>query len=155
MTRMCTAEGCDQPARERAVPWGPHPKTCAAHEHPSNRRRQAGEPPEKRQETFAHCAPSGRRCEAPGCDTPTNGNKPYCTDHVELMPYVQELLGRRKRRYVDAPTDGQTEAPGEIPDEGCRRYVRGCLCPRCTWKRADMRARSAAKRATTRSPEAA
>lgn len=33
-------------------------------------------------------------CEADGCDATTRHRKPYCSDHVELMPHVIWLLGR-------------------------------------------------------------
>ncbi len=31
------------------------------------------------------------RCEAPRCSQRTRDGKPYCPEHVELLPYVQEL----------------------------------------------------------------
>ncbi len=31
-------------------------------------------------------------CEAPGCNKSTREKKPFCSDHVEMHPYVQELL---------------------------------------------------------------
>lgn len=33
-----------------------------------------------------------RACDAPGCVERTREGKPYCPDHVDHLPYVQELL---------------------------------------------------------------
>ncbi|MGE0711951.1 MAG: hypothetical protein AB7N76_03305 [Planctomycetota bacterium] len=33
-----------------------------------------------------------RRCLEPGCRRSTRHRKPYCPDHVERLPYVQEVL---------------------------------------------------------------
>lgn len=33
-----------------------------------------------------------KTCEAPGCSKSTREKKPFCSDHVEMHPYVQELL---------------------------------------------------------------
>ena len=33
-----------------------------------------------------------RHCEAPGCDQSTREAKPFCPKHVELSPYVQNVM---------------------------------------------------------------
>lgn len=37
------------------------------------------------------CRPVAPQCRAPGCENATRERKPYCSDHVELHPYVAEL----------------------------------------------------------------
>ena len=39
-----------------------------------------------------------RHCEGKGCKKATTGRKPFCVDHVERQPYVQELQGRIQKR---------------------------------------------------------
>lgn len=35
-----------------------------------------------------------RKCDAPGCNETTRENKPYCSGHVTLHPYIQAILNR-------------------------------------------------------------
>lgn len=46
--------------------------------------------------------PTGRRdtrhCQQAGCKRATTGRKPYCTEHVALMPQVQRLQEELQRR---------------------------------------------------------
>src|SRR5690606_15818305 len=37
------------------------------------------------------------KCQTVGCGAPTRHRKPYCPDHVESMPYVQEILAQLDR----------------------------------------------------------
>lgn len=57
---------------------------------------------------FDLLAPKGRNqnraCDAPGCVERTREGKPYCPDHVDYHPYVQELISRLAER------DAQDEA---------------------------------------------
>lgn len=39
-----------------------------------------------------------RRCSEPTCNQATREGKPYCSDHVELHPYVQRLLAELRER---------------------------------------------------------
>lgn len=32
-------------------------------------------------------------CQAPSCQRSTREGKPFCSDHIELAPYVQQVLG--------------------------------------------------------------
>ncbi|MCO5169301.1 MAG: hypothetical protein M9894_23400 [Planctomycetes bacterium] len=41
---------------------------------------------------------SPRHCEAPGCSQATREGKAYCSDHVEMHPYVQDLIARLEQR---------------------------------------------------------
>ena len=42
-----------------------------------------------------------RRCEMEGCHQATQGGKPFCTEHVEEHPYVQEVLASLARREME------------------------------------------------------
>jgi len=53
--------------------------------------------------TLDHRAPrqtptTTRLCRSHGCDQSTREGKPYCPDHVEEHPYVQEILSTLQRR---------------------------------------------------------
>lgn len=41
---------------------------------------------------------SPRHCEAAGCVHATREGKAYCSDHVEMHPYVQDLIARLDQR---------------------------------------------------------
>jgi predicted transcriptional regulator len=41
---------------------------------------------------------SPRHCEATGCSHATREGKAYCSDHVEMHPYVQDLITRLEQR---------------------------------------------------------
>ncbi len=45
-----------------------------------------------------------RICDIPGCTESTREGKPYCPNHVDCLPYVQEVLSRLAER------DAQDEA---------------------------------------------
>lgn len=60
--------------------------------------------PNKRRDT--------RHCELDGCRKATTGRKPYCTDHLGEMPYVQELeqeLARRDDEWARVLSRGTRE----------------------------------------------
>ncbi|HBP22474.1 MAG TPA: hypothetical protein DEA08_32430 [Planctomycetes bacterium] len=38
--------------------------------------------------------PEALTCEHPGCLEPTRERKPYCSDHIDDLPYIQELVAR-------------------------------------------------------------
>ena len=40
----------------------------------------------------------GPPCEIKGCPGKTVGNKPYCLDHLHLMPYAAKIQDRENRR---------------------------------------------------------
>lgn len=42
-----------------------------------------------------------RGCSAPGCLKSTRESKPFCPDHVELHPYVQEIVAFRDSREAE------------------------------------------------------
>jgi hypothetical protein len=44
---------------------------------------------------------SPRHCEAPGCIQATREGKAYCSDHVEMHPYVQDLIARLEQREAE------------------------------------------------------
>lgn len=66
--------------------------------------------PTRRRRGSARCY--GPPCEIKGCPGRTVGNKPYCLDHVHLMPYaaqIQEREAEREReirRKNGPPLDG-------------------------------------------------
>ena len=41
------------------------------------------------------------RCEAAGCTETTRNGKPYCTNHVELLPYVNRLIDTLEARDAE------------------------------------------------------
>lgn len=51
------------------------------------------EPPSQRQKP--------RHCAAENCPAATREGKEYCTDHVEMHPYVQEMLAAWGQREAD------------------------------------------------------
>lgn len=44
---------------------------------------------------------SPRHCEAPDCNQATREGKAYCSDHVEMHPYVQDLIMRLEEREAE------------------------------------------------------
>ena len=42
-----------------------------------------------------------RDCSASGCMNSTREGKPFCPDHVEMHPYVQEVVAFRKLRDAE------------------------------------------------------
>lgn len=40
-------------------------------------------------------------CEAPGCGKATREKKPFCSNHVEMHPYVQKLLKEMARQAAE------------------------------------------------------
>jgi hypothetical protein len=54
-------------------------------------------------------------CQFVGCHTPTTGNKAYCLDHLEEIPYVKRLLAELARREQDA---SRARARNEVDVEG-------------------------------------
>ncbi|MGE0712346.1 MAG: hypothetical protein AB7N76_01640 [Planctomycetota bacterium] len=83
-------------------------------------------------------APRGAtRCSHPGCERGTRHTKPYCTDHIHLLPYVTELLGdiddrtrerervrRRGPSAVDLGSGTTEEILTELRLHGCRSVGR-------------------------------
>ena len=41
------------------------------------------------------------KCEANGCNETTRNGKPYCTEHVELLPYVSRLIDQLDERDAE------------------------------------------------------
>lgn len=41
------------------------------------------------------------KCEADGCHETTRNGKPYCTEHVELLPYVNRLMEQLEQRDAE------------------------------------------------------
>jgi len=39
-------------------------------------------------------------CQADGCERTTNGGKDYCVKHLHLMPYVKDLLAKKKKKKL-------------------------------------------------------
>lgn len=42
-----------------------------------------------------------RHCEAEGCRAATREGKPFCSEHVERHPYVQQVLAQLERRETE------------------------------------------------------
>ena len=66
--------------------------------------------PTRRRRGSARCY--GPPCEIKGCTGRTVGNKPYCLEHVQLMPYAAKIQDREEAREREiesksgAPIDG-------------------------------------------------
>lgn len=58
--------------------------------------------PGRRQRGSARCY--GPPCEIKGCDGRTVGEKPYCLDHVHLMPYAAKIQQREEAREAEIST---------------------------------------------------
>ncbi|HZU99633.1 MAG TPA: hypothetical protein VFF73_23180 [Planctomycetota bacterium] len=48
-------------------------------------------------------------CTVAGCPNDTNGRKPFCIEHLDRLPYVQELLAELSRREVGIDGAGHAE----------------------------------------------
>lgn len=55
--------------------------------------------PARRRRGSARCY--GPPCKITGCPGRTVGNKPYCLDHVHLMPYAAKLQKRESEREIE------------------------------------------------------
>ena len=60
---------------------------------------------------------STRFCEAPGCTHTTREGKPYCPDHVEQHPYVQDILFTLAEREAEEDRVRSTGA-GAVDPQG-------------------------------------
>jgi hypothetical protein len=59
-------------------------------------------------------------CHFVGCSAPTTGNKPYCLDHIEEIPYVKRLLAevaRRERDTLRASARNEIDVDGPSASE--------------------------------------
>ena len=69
-------------------------------------------------EPFYHSATSTTRsCKAPGCHATTREGKPYCPEHVEFHPYVQEILEILDRREEEEQLV-RKRGPSAVDPEG-------------------------------------
>lgn len=51
-----------------------------------------------------------RLCDVPGCRETTREGKPYCPDHVEMNPYVQQLLSMLSTQEEERDRASQAKA---------------------------------------------
>lgn len=58
--------------------------------------------PHRRQRGSARCY--GPPCEIKSCSGRTVGDKPYCLDHVQLMPYAAKIQQREESREAEVAT---------------------------------------------------
>lgn len=56
-----------------------------------------------------------RLCRSTGCDQTTREGKPFCPDHVEHHPYVQEILGTLAEREAEEERVRTAGAPAVDP----------------------------------------
>lgn len=56
-----------------------------------------------------------RYCEAEGCGVATREGKPYCSEHVERHPYVQQVLAQLERRETEEARVNQVGARAVDP----------------------------------------
>jgi len=56
-----------------------------------------------------------RFCRSSGCVQTTREGKPFCPDHVEHHPYVQEILGTLAEREAEEERVRTTGAPAVDP----------------------------------------
>ena len=68
--------------------------------------------PTRRRRGSARCY--GPPCEIQGCDGRTVGNKPYCLDHVHLMPYAAKIQEREEARDVEIKMKGGPPIDGFV-----------------------------------------
>lgn len=57
-----------------------------------------------------------RHCHADNCKKATTGRKPYCVNHVEMQPYIQELQERIAGREAEWVRVKQLGARAVDPD---------------------------------------
>lgn len=75
----------------------------------------ANEKPARRRRGSARCY--GPPCEIPGCDGKTVGNKPYCLEHVHLMPYAAQIQNREAEREEEIKTAGGPPLDGHVAQD--------------------------------------
>ena len=83
-----------------------------------------------------------QQCSCAECGKTTANGKPYCSDHIDRLPYVAALLARLGTEYADeAPeTDEHTrvrhtlcqECGQPIPASRQQRYAKYCRV-KCKW----------------------
>jgi hypothetical protein len=64
--------------------------------------RRSSNKPARRRRGSARCY--GPPCEIPDCTGRTVGNKPYCLDHVVMMPYAAKIQRREEAREEEIIT---------------------------------------------------
>jgi len=73
---------------------------------------RAASKPTRRRRGSARCY--GPPCEIAGCSGRTVGNKPYCLDHVHLMPYAASIQEREEAREQEVKTKGGPPIDGFV-----------------------------------------
>ncbi|MGE3483782.1 MAG: winged helix-turn-helix domain-containing protein [Nitrospira sp.] len=71
--------------------------------------------PTRRRRGSARCY--GPPCEIKGCPGRTVGNKPYCLDHVHLMPYAAKIQEREADRDLEIRTRGGPPIDGFVAQD--------------------------------------
>jgi hypothetical protein len=77
--------------------------------------RKATDKPTRRRRGSARCY--GPPCEIKGCSGRTVGNKPYCLDHVHLMPYAAKIQAREAEREDEIAQQGGPPIDGYIAQD--------------------------------------
>lgn len=71
--------------------------------------------PTRRRRGSARCY--GPPCEIKGCPGKTVGNKPYCLDHVHLMPYAARIQEREAARESEIKLRGGPPIDGFVAQD--------------------------------------
>lgn len=75
----------------------------------------ASSKPTRRRRGSARCY--GPPCEIKGCSGRTVGNKPYCLDHVHLMPYAAKIQEREEDRELEIKLKGGPPINGFVAQD--------------------------------------
>lgn len=76
---------------------------------------KASSKPTRRRRGSARCY--GPPCEIKGCPGKTVGNKPYCLDHVHLMPYAAKIQEREEAREAEIKLRGGPPIDGFVAQD--------------------------------------
>ena len=50
---------------------------------------------------FEQAQTAAKMCDSPGCFETTREGKTYCSNHIEMQPYVRDLLKRMEQRHEE------------------------------------------------------
>lgn len=76
---------------------------------------KASSKPTRRRRGSARCY--GPPCEIADCPGKTVGNKPYCLDHVHLMPYAAKIQKREEEREEEIKSDDGPPIDGYVAQD--------------------------------------
>src|SRR4051794_13760763 len=84
-----------------------------------------------------NAVPSRAVCGADGCGRPTTERKPFCIEHLDRLPYVEELQAQLLKREQEEQAASGKQAWRAVDPEGSRAReiidqlaVRGAQTPK-------------------------